>query len=52
MKLDEWADEQVDALEDIGGNKASNGRYEAFLPENVKKPNADSTIEERYDFIK
>ena len=52
MKLDEWTDEQVDSLTDAGGNAAVNRRYEAFLPENFKKPRPDSSIEERFDFIK
>lgn len=52
VKLDEWTDEQVDSLTDGGGNAAVNRRYEAFLPENFKKPRPDSPIEERSDFIK
>lgn len=52
MKLDEWTDEQVDSLTDGGGNAAANMIYEAFLPENFKKPRPDSSIEERSDFIK
>ncbi|XP_008813423.1 probable ADP-ribosylation factor GTPase-activating protein AGD11 isoform X2 [Phoenix dactylifera] len=52
VKLDEWTDEQVDSLSDGGGNAAVNMRYEAFLPENFKKPRPDSSIEERSDFIK
>ena len=52
MKLEEWTDEQVDFLSDRGGNAAVNMRYEAFLPENLKKPGPDSSIEERSDFIK
>lgn len=52
VKLDEWTDEQVDSLEGNGGNTAINARYEAFLPENVKKPKPNSTIEERSNFIR
>lgn len=52
MKLDEWTNEQVDSLADAGGNSAVNMRYEAFLPENFKKPLPDSSIEERSDFIR
>uniref|UniRef100_A0A6I9QLQ9 Probable ADP-ribosylation factor GTPase-activating protein AGD11 n=1 Tax=Elaeis guineensis var. tenera TaxID=51953 RepID=A0A6I9QLQ9_ELAGV len=52
VKLEEWTDEQVDFLSDRGGNAAVNMRYEAFLPENLKKPGPDSSIEERSDFIK
>ncbi|XP_026666335.2 probable ADP-ribosylation factor GTPase-activating protein AGD11 isoform X2 [Phoenix dactylifera] len=52
VKLDEWTDEQVDSLSAGGGNAVVNMRYEAFLPENFKKPRPDSSIEERSDFIK
>ncbi|XVE52283.1 hypothetical protein DITRI_Ditri02bG0110300 [Diplodiscus trichospermus] len=52
VKLDEWTDEQVDSLVNLGGNSAANKKYEAFLPGNVKKPRPDSSIEERSNFIK
>lgn len=52
MNLDEWTGEQVDALEDIGGNNAVNKKYEAYIPNNFKKPNPDSLTEERSDFIR
>ncbi|KAG0503126.1 hypothetical protein HPP92_003198 [Vanilla planifolia] len=51
VKLDEWTDEQVDSLIDGGGNAVVNMRYEAFLPEEFKKPKPDAQIEERSDFI-
>lgn len=52
MKLDEWTDEQVDSLMNAGGNAAVNEKYEAFIPENIKKPKSDAPIEERSDFIR
>ncbi|KAK1291195.1 putative ADP-ribosylation factor GTPase-activating protein AGD11 [Acorus calamus] len=52
VKLDDWTDEQIESLEDMGGNAASNMIYEAYLPENIKKPRPDSSIEERSDFIR
>lgn len=52
VKLDEWTHEQVDTLNDMGGNEEANLKYEAHLPENYKKPKPDSTIEERTDFIR
>lgn len=52
VKLDEWTDEQVDSLIDGGGNATANEKYEAFVPEDVKKPKADSPIEERCEFIR
>ncbi|XP_057503019.1 probable ADP-ribosylation factor GTPase-activating protein AGD11 isoform X2 [Actinidia eriantha] len=52
VNLDEWTDEQVDTLMDMGGNDAANLKYEAFIPENLRKPKPDSSIEERSDFIR
>ncbi|KAK7314195.1 hypothetical protein VNO77_39408 [Canavalia gladiata] len=52
LKLDEWTDEQVDALEKLGGNALLNKKYEACLPTNIKKPKPHSSIEERSDFIR
>ncbi|XP_031252018.1 probable ADP-ribosylation factor GTPase-activating protein AGD11 isoform X2 [Pistacia vera] len=52
VNLDEWTDEQVDALAEIGGNAVVNEKYEAYIPYNLKKPKPDSSIEERSDFIR
>jgi stromal membrane-associated protein len=52
VKLDDWTNEQVDILIDHGGNAAVNTKYEAYLPENYKKPKPDSSSDERTDFIK
>ncbi|XP_057453705.1 probable ADP-ribosylation factor GTPase-activating protein AGD11 isoform X2 [Lotus japonicus] len=52
LKLDEWTDEQVDALEKLGGNTSLNRKYEACLPSNMKKPKPHSSIEERSEFIR
>ncbi|XVF00275.1 hypothetical protein REPUB_Repub03eG0271100 [Reevesia pubescens] len=52
VKLDEWTDEQVDSLVNLGGNTVANNKYEAFLPDNIRKPGPDSSIEERSDYIK
>lgn len=52
MKLDEWTDEQVDNLEKLGGNIAVNQKYEACIRNKLKKPKPDSSIEERFDFIR
>lgn len=51
MKLDDWTGEEVEALEELGGNTVVNMKYEAFVPE-CKKPKPDSSIEERSDFIR
>ncbi|CAH9113774.1 unnamed protein product [Cuscuta epithymum] len=53
VKLDEWTHEQVDMLNEMGGNKVANLKYEASRPDNnYKKPKPDSSIEERSDFIR
>ncbi|XP_042450849.1 probable ADP-ribosylation factor GTPase-activating protein AGD11 isoform X1 [Zingiber officinale] len=52
VKLDDWTNEQVDSVIDGGGNGTVNMRYEAFLPDNIRKPRPDSSIEERSDFIR
>lgn len=52
VKLDDWTDEQVDSLIGLGGNTVVNLKYEACIPENVTKPNPDSSIEDRSDFIR
>ncbi|KAL5732393.1 hypothetical protein ACOSP7_031740 [Xanthoceras sorbifolium] len=52
VKLDEWTEEQVDAFGDMGGNTAVNSKYEACIPDDIKKPGPDSSIPERSDFIR
>lgn len=52
VKLDEWTDEQVDALIEMGGNNAVNFKYETNIPEDYSKPKADASSEERADFIR
>ncbi|XP_027356845.1 probable ADP-ribosylation factor GTPase-activating protein AGD11 [Abrus precatorius] len=52
LKLDEWSEEQIDALAKLGGNTLLNKKYEACLPSNIKKPKPHSSIEERSDFIR
>lgn len=52
VKLDEWTDEQVDSLRDMGGNNAVNMKYEACVSDSFRKPRPDSSIEERSDFIR
>lgn len=52
IKLDEWTDEQVNTLIDLGGNTAANKKYEAFIPDDYQKPKSDASIEERSDFIR
>uniref|UniRef100_A0ACD5TAG0 Uncharacterized protein n=1 Tax=Avena sativa TaxID=4498 RepID=A0ACD5TAG0_AVESA len=52
VNLDEWTDDEVNCLANSGGNATVNTRYEAFLPENYKKPRDDFTTEERATFIR
>lgn len=52
VKLDEWTDEQVDALIEMGGNNAVNFKYETNIPEDYSKPKSDASSEERADFIR
>lgn len=52
VKLDEWTDDEVDALEELGGNTIVNYKYEGSMPDNFKKPMPHSSFEERADFIR
>ncbi|XP_060178545.1 probable ADP-ribosylation factor GTPase-activating protein AGD11 isoform X1 [Lycium barbarum] len=52
VKLDEWTDDQVDSMIEMGGNTAANMKYEASIPDNYRKPRPESSIEERTDFIR
>ncbi|CAO2816161.1 unnamed protein product [Amaranthus hypochondriacus] len=52
VKLDDWTEEQVDTLAEMGGNLVANKKYEAYIPGNIVKPKPDSSIEERSDFIR
>ncbi|XP_059302716.1 probable ADP-ribosylation factor GTPase-activating protein AGD11 isoform X4 [Lycium ferocissimum] len=51
VKLDEWTDDQVDSMIEMGGNTAANMKYEASIPDNYRKPRPESSIEQRTDFI-
>ena len=52
VKLDEWTDEQVDTLTGLGGNTGANMKYEAYIPDYIRKPRPDSSIEDRSDYIR
>lgn len=52
MTLDEWSDEEIDAMIEVGGNSSANSIYEAFIPEGTKKPGPDASHEERLKFIR
>ncbi|KAK6917073.1 Arf GTPase activating protein [Dillenia turbinata] len=52
VTLDEWSDDEVDAMYEVGGNSSANSIYEAFIPEGCSKPGPDSGHEERAKFIR
>ncbi|GMH30199.1 hypothetical protein Nepgr_032042 [Nepenthes gracilis] len=52
VNLDEWTEEQVKSLAEMGGNLVANLKYEACIPGNIKKPKPDSSIEDRSEFIR
>lgn len=52
VTLDDWSDEEIDALVEIGGNAAANSIYEAYFPEGVKKPGPHASNEERSKYIR
>lgn len=52
MTLDEWTDEEVEAMVEVGGNSAVNSIYEAHIPEGVSKPGPDASHEQRTKFIR
>ena len=50
--MDEWSDDEIDAMTEVGGNSSANAIYEAFFPEGVSKPGPDSSYEERMRYIR
>ncbi|KAJ4702964.1 ADP-ribosylation factor GTPase-activating protein AGD12 [Melia azedarach] len=52
VTLDEWSDDEIDAMIEVGGNSSANAIYEAFIPEGVSKPGPDSSHETRAKFIR
>lgn len=52
MTLDDWSDEEVNSIIDIGGNSSANAIYEAYIPEGFSKPGPDSSHEDRMSFIR
>ncbi|KAF0935348.1 hypothetical protein E2562_032043 [Oryza meyeriana var. granulata] len=52
VTLDQWSDNEIDNMIEVGGNSHANAIYEAFLPESYSKPHPDSTQEERENFIR
>lgn len=52
VTLDDWSDDEIDAMVEVGGNSSANSIYEAFIPEGVSKPGPDSSHEQRTKFIR
>ncbi|XP_028958889.1 probable ADP-ribosylation factor GTPase-activating protein AGD13 isoform X2 [Malus sylvestris] len=52
VTLDEWSDDEIDAMIEVGGNSSANSIYEAFIPVGVSKPGPDAGHEERSKFIR
>ncbi|CAI9089624.1 OLC1v1024232C1 [Oldenlandia corymbosa var. corymbosa] len=52
VTLDEWSDEEIDAMMEVGGNASANSIYEAYIPEGVTKPGPDSSHDVRSKFIR
>lgn len=52
ITLDEWSDDEVDAMIEVGGNGSANAIYEAFIPVGYTKPGPSASHEERSQFIR
>ncbi|XP_028759362.1 ADP-ribosylation factor GTPase-activating protein AGD12 [Neltuma alba] len=52
VTLDEWSDDEIDAMIEVGGNGSANKIYEAHIPEGYSKPTPDAGHEQRANFIR
>lgn len=52
VTLDDWSDDEVDAMIEVGGNASANSIYEAYIPEGYTKPGPDASHEQRAKFIR
>ncbi|CAI8590386.1 unnamed protein product [Vicia faba] len=52
VTLDEWSDDEVDAMIEVGGNASANSIYEAYFPEGYTKPGPEASHEQRSKFIR
>lgn len=52
VTLDEWSDDEIDAMVEVGGNASANSIYEAYIPEGISKPGPDASHEQRSKFIR
>ncbi|MFS7889565.1 putative Arf GTPase activating protein [Helianthus anomalus] len=51
VTIDEWTDEEIDAMIEVGGNSSANAIYEAHVPDGVK-PGPDASSEQRTKYIR
>ncbi|PWZ04958.1 putative ADP-ribosylation factor GTPase-activating protein AGD13 [Zea mays] len=52
VTLDQWTDDEINSIIEVGGNSYANAIYEALLPEDYEKPHPNSSQEERAEFIR
>ncbi|GMI92006.1 ARF-GAP domain 12 [Hibiscus trionum] len=52
VALDEWSDEEIESMIEVGGNSSANSIYESYKPEGYKKPGPNSSNDERRRFIR
>ncbi|XP_077243862.1 ADP-ribosylation factor GTPase-activating protein AGD12-like isoform X2 [Tasmannia lanceolata] len=52
MTLDDWSDDEIDSMIEVGGNSSANAIYEAYLPTGIKKPSPETSHDERLSFIR
>ncbi|KAK8949800.1 ADP-ribosylation factor GTPase-activating protein AGD12 [Platanthera guangdongensis] len=52
LTLDEWMEEDIDSMVEVGGNSSANSIYEAYVPKGISKPKPNASIEERTKFIR
>ncbi|CAN1249330.1 ADP-ribosylation factor GTPase-activating protein AGD12 [Linum perenne] len=51
ISLDDWAEEEIDSIIEVGGNATANSIYEAHIPQGVSKPKPDASHDDRSKFI-
>jgi hypothetical protein len=52
VTLDQWTDDEINSMIEVGGNSYANAIYEALLPEDYEKLHPNSSQEERAEFIR
>ncbi|KAJ7550408.1 hypothetical protein O6H91_07G099100 [Diphasiastrum complanatum] len=52
VTLDEWTEEEITVMVEVGGNAVANAIYEAYAPFDCEKPGPEASIEERTTWIR